>query len=1004
MMIISIFSIFLHPNKNILQAQNGVLDLSNWNFEKDGVISLDGNWEFYWNKLLTYEDFHKGEQIKPDGYFAVPDVWTNYTLNDKKIPSKGYATYRLRIKTKDIESLKGLKILTASTSYKLMINNKIVAQNGVVGKTKQSTVPQYKPQAVSFKNTSDNFEIIVQVSNYVYSRGGLWYSIYLGSDQEIRSLKEFNSGKEMFMIGVFMVMSLYHMTLFLLQKKNKSALYFALTLLITSIRIAVTGEYIILNLIPSATLNWMVPVEYMTMYWGFIMITIFSYELYPEEISKKVIKISIYIGTCISLFTVAAPIDVFTRYLIFYEFLIVCIYVYITFSLLRAVLKRREDAILVLSGIVIVIVIFIKDALYHWDIVYNKYGPSIEIAAFMFTFIQAYILAERFSRTFKKVEEMSEKLITLDKLKDEFLANTSHELRTPLNGIINITQSLLKGVAGKLNLSQEENLQIVVDSSKRLYNLINDILDISSLKNNELKLNPKPLDLRMVAETAIFVIGHLKKENNVIFQNHISKDIPAVFCDEERLYQIFYNIIGNALKFTEKGFITLEAKVSHNKVTIFINDTGIGIPEDKKESIFNAFEQADFSINRKYEGTGLGLFITKWLVELQGGEVGVESQEGKGSCFFFTFPIVEKKPENSMNELGKILELKDEKVEIPDDTDELDNYNILVVEDDAASRKALINNLRLDGYTVKAVLNGYDALKLLGNGIKFDIIILDIMMPGISGYDVVKRIREKYLPVELPVLMLTARSSIESISTGFKIGVNDYITKPFEPEELHARVNSLIQMKKAVKSLVDTELSFLQAQIKPHFIYNALSVISSLSIREPVKAKELILDLSDYLRGSFDFESREGNTTLKKELDIVRAYLSIEQARFRDRLCVEFIVDDVDCTIPMLCVQPLVENAVRHGIMPMLEGGKIYIVVLDKGNYARISVIDNGLGIDEKKAKSLLSGEVKMGSVGLKNIHKRLIALYGKGLTITRGEEKGTKVEFIIPYTVNRGD
>lgn len=997
--LIVIFNIFTGTHKNQLLAKEGTLNLVNWDFEKDGVVSLDGEWEFYWNQLLTYEDFHKENSIKPDGYFKVPSVWTNYTLNGKKVPKDGYATYRLKVKTNNIDTLKGLKILTSSTSYKLMINNKVVAESGIVGKTQETAIPEFRPQAVCFENSAEDFEIIVQISNYVYSRGGMWHSIYMGNDNDIRKLKEFDSGKAMFMLGVAIIMSLYHITLFLLRKRDKSILYFGVLLLVVAIRITVTGEYLIFNFIPSASIKWMVPLEYMTMYWGVIMTIAFVHELYPKEVSDRLMKITMYIGIALSIFTIFTPISIFTKYLMLYEVLIILMYSYILFLMIKACIKKREESILLLVEAIIVLATFINDILYYCNNTSDKYGPSIEIAVFMIIFIQSYILAKRFSLAFENVEKLSDKLISMDKLKNEFLANTSHELRTPLNGIINITDSLLKGIAGKLSLNQEENLQVILASSRRLYNLVSDIMDISNLDHNELKLYPKPIDIRMIVEKVIFALEYLKGEKNIVFENCIPKNIPFVFCDEERMGQIFYNLLENALKFTEEGYIKVSANFSNSTATVVIEDTGIGIEESNLDGIFNSFGQV--GERKNYEGTGIGLSITKQLIELQGGKIWVESEYGKGSCFFFTLPLAKEKTQSIMEGIELPFISKKTRGEVIYNEKKLDKYNILAVEYDPISLKALINNLCLHDYTVKGVGSGYEAMKLLENGIQFDVVILDVMMPDISGYDVLKKIREKYLPIELPVLLLTTSRHAPDISTGFRLGANDYLGKPFEAEELNARVNSLINMKNAVNSLVATELSFLQAQIKPHFIYNALSVISSLSLTKPAKAKELILDLSDYLRGSFDFESKEGITTLKRELNLVKAYLSIEQARFKERLCVEFEIDDINCTVPLLSVQPLVENAVIHGIMPIISGGKICIVVRHEGEYVKISVIDNGVGIDEEKLQNILSGKIENGSVGIKNIHRRLIKLYGRGLTITRGIENGTKVEFEIPYKGN---
>lgn len=990
-----IFNIFTGAHKNQLLAKEGTLDLVNWDFKKDGVATLDGEWEFYWNQLLKYDDFHKENTIKPDGYFEVPNVWTSHTLNGLKIPENGYATYRLKVKTNNIDFLKGLKILTSSTSYKLMINNKVVAENGVVGKNKETSMPEFKPQAVCFESSTNDFEIIIQISNYVYSRGGMWHSIYIGNDNDIRKLKEFDSSKAMFMFGIAMIMSLYHMTLFLLRKRDKSSLYFGLLLLVVAIRITVTGEYLILNFIPSASVNLMVTVEYMTMYWGLIMTIFFVHELYPEEVSDKVKKIIMHIGIMLSIFTVITPIGVFTKYLIIYEILIILMYIYILYSMMKAVIKKREGSILFVLEAIIVLATFINDVLYHWNKTHDKYGPSMEIAVFIVIFIQSYILAERFSLAFENVEKLSDKLISMDKLKDEFLGNTSHELRTPLNGVINITDSLLKGIAGDLNLAQKENLQVILASSRRLYNLISDIMDISNLEHNELKIYPKPVNIRMIAEKVIFALEYLKGEKNIVFKNYIPKNIPLVFCDEERMGQIFYNLLENALKFTEEGYIKVSASFSENTATIVIEDTGIGIEEKNLESVFNSFRQVNERKN--YEVTGIGLSITKQLIELQGGNIYIKSEYGIGSSFFFTLPLA-KEQAVIMERIEDYSISKKIQGGVIDNEKRLDKYNILAVEYDPISLKALANNLFLHDYTVKCVGSGYEAIKFVEEGVKFDVVILDVMMSDISGYEVLKKIREKYLPIELPVLLLTTSRHALDISTGFRLGANDYLVKPFESEELNARVDSLINMKKAVNSLVATELSFLQAQIKPHFIYNALSVISSLSLINPPKAKELILDLSDYLRGSFDFESKDGLTTLRRELNIVKAYLSIEQARFKERLCVEFEINDINCTVPLLSIQPLVENAVVHGILPMISGGKIWIIISNNREYIRISVIDNGVGIDEEKLQNILSGKMENGSVGIKNIHRRLIKLYGKGLRVTRGIENGTKVEFDIPH------
>jgi sensor histidine kinase YesM len=194
-------------------------------------------------------------------------------------------------------------------------------------------------------------------------------------------------------------------------------------------------------------------------------------------------------------------------------------------------------------------------------------------------------------------------------------------------------------------------------------------------------------------------------------------------------------------------------------------------------------------------------------------------------------------------------------------------------------------------------------------------------------------------------------------------------------------------------------MSFLQAQIKPHFIHNTLSIISSLSIKNPPKAKSLILDLSDYLRGSFALNDEEGLTTLSKELGLVKAYLSIEQARFKDRLQVNYdLREELDCTIPLLTIQPLVENAIQHGILCRTKGGKIYITTSMEPNRVRIEVRDNGVGIEPDRIRKVYELNQDQKGVGLINVHRRLMTKYGDGLHIDSILGQGTTVYFYVPY------
>ncbi|MGK7914070.1 MAG: ATP-binding protein, partial [Prochloraceae cyanobacterium] len=252
-----------------------------------------------------------------------------------------------------------------------------------------------------------------------------------------------------------------------------------------------------------------------------------------------------------------------------------------------------------------------------------------------------------------EMKRLNASLQRLDRLKDEFLANTSHELRTPLNGIIGIAESLLDGASGTLSAPVRSNLVAISASGKRLANLVNDILDFSQLKHKEIKLQLRAVGVREITEIVLTATRPLIGNKNLQLKNNISADLPPVLADENRLQQILYNLVGNAIKFTDRGRVEVSAQLvtqdgeknrgndnrKSDYLTISVQDTGIGIPEDRLDRIFTSIEQADGSTARVYGGTGLGLAITKKLVELHGGRIRVESTLGVGSRFTFELPV-----------------------------------------------------------------------------------------------------------------------------------------------------------------------------------------------------------------------------------------------------------------------------------------------------------------------------------------------------------------------------
>lgn len=398
-----------------------------------------------------------------------------------------------------------------------------------------------------------------------------------------------------------------------------------------------------------------------------------------------------------------------------------------------------------------------------------------------------------------------ENLKRSDELKDEFLAITSHELRTPLYGMIGIAESLKDGVAGKFSPEMENQLEMIVSSGERLTGLVNDLLDLSKLKHQAVEIHWQSVHLKELVDVIIAFCKPLTKDKALTLINEVPVSLTSVSADQDRLTQILYNLVGNAIKFTDSGEIIISAKRGENEYIISISDTGKGMTSTQIEEIFEPFHQATHILSRETGGTGIGLSIAKQLIELHGGEVDVQSKIGVGSTFSFTLPFHETVAKSVVATpiLAPTIAYRKAKnpAKVPLGKEEgTRGTKIIVADDEQINLQILINQLSMEGYEVLAASDGDEVLRLV-DACDVDLVILDIMMPKMSGYEVCSLLRQKYTLTELPILMLTAKNQLQDKLTSFAVGANDYLTKPCYKEELLSRVKTLLTLQNVLKEM-----------------------------------------------------------------------------------------------------------------------------------------------------------------------------------------------------------
>ncbi len=644
-------------------------------------------------------------------------------------------------------------------------------------------------------------------------------------------------------------------------------------------------------------------------------------------------------------------------------------------------------------------IIFVGITIFNHLLYYSGYANGnliSKLSMLGFLLCMNLFLARRFTNKLNEVQALSSELVKANEIKDEFLARTSHELQAPLHGIINISAHLLKKETSSLTAEQEENLSLIQDTSTKLSFLVNDLIDVTKLRHEDLQLKLIAVDLYVVTQVIFQLLTMELQGKDVKLVNRIR---PGIFAkaDENRLRQILYNIFSNAVKYTKKGEITAMAEEDDRHITLTVSDTGCGIPREQWEQIFIDFNHDILPDRQCKPGMGLGLYISRQLAREMKGDVWIaDSVVGKGTCLSIRLPRGQLQDRNTA-----ALPVSEKKIYEPRHENPDINRNrkqILLVDDEPINVKAL--SFILEGeYQVTVAYSGEEALLRLQNQ-KFHLLIADMMMPGMSGLELARRIRQSYSLIELPIVIAAARGGEKEIELVYQNGANDYITKPFAEEEIKWRVRTLLNLTDTMERALENESAFLQAQIKPHFIYNALSNIIALCYEDGERAAELLSLLSRYLRHIFQRDQSQRTIFLQQELDIINTYVEIERLRFGGRLHFETYIDpavqESKIRIPALLIQPLVENAIRHGLFNKQGDGTVSLDITEGEGFIRIVVADDGVGMSDDEVYHILNEKNGKG-VGIKNIQQRIASLPKATFLIDSELENGTRCILFLP-------
>ncbi|MDW0109807.1 hybrid sensor histidine kinase/response regulator [Sporosarcina aquimarina] len=977
------------------KAESGVLDLRGFDYT-DETIPLNGDWMFYPRRLLT-PDSPKSKSVD----ITLPGDWKSYFDSNSDNDDKDYlyGTFRLRILLDPSKQMEPYTFYMKDihSASNVFINGRNVTNQGTVATSRDEYRIGARPFFVTIDSDIKEIDVFIQIADTGLSRiGGIKEPVQFGYSKNVMTSYTLSIILQILSASILLLHFLFALIIYFGFSRKLEMFYLAIVFGSAAISILMDDDRILLTIFPNiSTQLWMhlFSLSYVT---SVIFMMLVFKRLLDKSIKKRMsLTVAYYTGLGLYIsYIVMRVFGWFTVGQYIFSFLMLTVPLVIAVSMFFLVKDGTSGVIFLLLAVVSIANSIGWATLKTNSIVVLPYYPfDIMIAVLLF----AVFWFKQFFKATKESQALAKRLQRISDQKDEFLANTSHELRNPLHGIMNISQTIYET---EVQLSEEskKNMETLITVSKRMSYILNDLMDAQRLKEKGIQLQLEQVDLCAVVTSVVDALKFMTEGKDIQFRIEIPKDFPYVIGDENRLFQIVFNLVHNAVKFTGFGEIVITGKTLGNTAEISVADTGIGMNPEVVESVFHAYEQADSSITALGGGLGLGLSICEQLVHLHDGTIRVQSELGQGSVFTFTLPTgnARYRIDETMSSFATLSTSHETELSLPNNSGS--GAQILVVDDDSINRSILKQILQTNGFVVTTCSSGAQALDCIEEK-KWNLVITDVMMPEMSGYELCGRIRKRYSTAQLPILLLTARSEPEDVKIGFQYGANDHVRKPVDRIELVARVQALTDLQKSMNERTAMEAAWLQAQIKPHFLFNTLNAIAALSDDDPDKMMRLIDQFGTYLNSSFSTQNLDQLVPLENELRLVKSYIYIEQQRFGERLKVGWNVSvQSKVMVPPLAIQTLVENAIVHGVLCLPEGGTVTIAIVEYSDRVTISIKDNGIGMNEEKVQSVLNpvNEQEKG-IGLLNTDKRLKQLFGIGLVITSEVSKGTTLSFSIP-------
>lgn len=946
------------------KALDGVLDLRE--LTDSPFVSLAGDWKFTADSFISPTDFSKDANHVP-----VPGPWPSNVQ---------WGSYQIMVYlpehwSEDI----GLRVRNIWSAHTIYVNGAFISEKGKTADSKQETVLNNPSYEVYFKPEGRQLLITVHVSNFYNARGGIVLPIDIGDAEHIKNDVQRDLTMEWAAALCMLLFCMYHLTIYLLRTRDEAFLYSGLYFLTLAIVIVFRGERLVIREFPSFPYELYFRIQDVSTYLSAILLLVFIVKIIPSIMNRKTLFLLLLPLLVYSSLNAILPARTLSsmQYEFFYymDGLFLGVIARIFYLIVKNRISiRRNEAVILLAMLLFLAIFAISGS--SDSLFYSGRNSLNRIGLIGCVLAMNVFLGIRLMNRTEESEQLTARLQKANDTKDDFLKVATHDLQRPLHDAVHLIHSISRE---RDHRRQGEQLYLAEQLIGNMVYILRDLNDFTRIRFNDYAIQLKSTNLRMVMLHVLQLMQLTFVKKKIQINENISKQL-YVSADEQALTQVLLRMMTEIANDTVENSLSIEAMQAGEDILLHVATTGVSV-----------------RANRDRQQSS-GLMMTVELVQQMNGSITYERME-RGIRFTLKLAFSEFKEPVTAAEY-------EYNVEAAVSAEELELATLLIVDDDVMHAEVMRGMLS-DTYKIRIAYTAQEALDYYSSHPEIAMMIIDDIIPGnMNSLELLQQIRTQAPLLELPIIMMISSEYPKHIEKIFASGANDYIVKPFSKETLMARLNAAEQTKQSMLKAIEYEMAFLQTQIKPHFLYNALSNIISFCYTDGERAAHLLTMLSSFLRYIFE-TSRDGQfSSLQKELEIIEAYVDVEKARFGERLTFACDIDPLiaadNVLIPSLLLQPLVENAIRHGLFDKEGSGHVQVSIYSHESRLSICVADDGVGMSAEHCAQLMGGEPANSGIGFTNVRRRVHDLKQGSLEISSLPGKGTTIQLLIPIMEGR--